>query len=135
MDYLTLINPLALLVAGVIYTLLGSLWYSPWLFGKDWLEYCGLKSEDCKCCSSSFLWAFLNSLVIALGLSVLVILTGAVTAGEGACLAFWAWLGFVATTLMSGVIWEKRSFHWWLINAGFSLVGLLIIGALLAVWR
>ena len=47
---------------------------------------------------------------------------------------FWLWLGFVATTQLSTVIFEERNFGLYLLNVGYQLVACLVCGAVLAVW-
>jgi hypothetical protein len=50
---------------------------------------------------------------------------------DGLVLAFVAWLGFVATATVNTVIFEGRSREYWLINAGYLLVSLLAMGAII----
>ena len=44
------------------------------------------------------------------------------------------WLGFVATAQIDSVVAEKGRFNWFLISTGYHLVGMLIMGAILALW-
>jgi hypothetical protein len=46
-----------------------------------------------------------------------------------------SWLGFIAAPSFAQGIYEGRPFKLFAINTGYWLVGLLITGALLAVWR
>jgi hypothetical protein len=43
-------------------------------------------------------------------------------------------LGFVAVATLGSVTFEKRPLNLYLINNGFLLLALLLMGALLAVW-
>ena len=56
------------------------------------------------------------------------------TAIDGAIVGIWLWLGFVATTMIGMVLWEGKPFRLYLINAGHVLAGLIVMGAILAVW-
>ncbi len=47
---------------------------------------------------------------------------------------FWNWIGFIAPVTMGSVLWEGKPWKLWMINAGYYLVGLLLIGVLLALW-
>jgi hypothetical protein len=49
--------------------------------------------------------------------------------------AFYAWGGFVATTFLTEYVFELRSVTIWLITAGYPLIGMLIMGAILGTWR
>lgn len=46
----------------------------------------------------------------------------------------WYWLGLVAPVLLGAVLWEGKSWKWWLITAGFYLVDLLIMAAIFVLW-
>jgi hypothetical protein len=61
--------------------------------------------------------------------------TGAETVKSGALTGFWLWLGFIATSNLETVLFESRPLGLYFINNGYHLVGLLGMGALLAVWR
>lgn len=50
-------------------------------------------------------------------------------------IGFMAWLGFVATTMLADVLYEKKNKQLAVINLLYNLVALLINGALLAVWK
>jgi hypothetical protein len=45
------------------------------------------------------------------------------------------WAGFIVAPLSAQHIYEGRPFNLFAINTGFWLVGLIISGGLLAVWR
>jgi hypothetical protein len=62
-------------------------------------------------------------------------LFGVVTAPAALELAFWAWLGFYATTLMGPVLWEKMAIELWYINAGRWFVSLLAMALVLSLWH
>ncbi len=42
---------------------------------------------------------------------------------------------FVATVTLGSVLYEKRSFSLYALNNGYQLVSLVVMGAVLAVWR
>jgi hypothetical protein len=54
---------------------------------------------------------------------------------KGALAGFWVWLGFMATLLVSLWGYENRSLKLIAINLGNNLIALVLMGALLAVWR
>lgn len=45
---------------------------------------------------------------------------------------FWFWLGFIAVTTLSQVIYENRPMQLFVINNGFRLLSLVIMGAIVA---
>lgn len=134
------INYMAVAAAAVVNMALGFLWYGP-LFGKQWMKMMGLSREDMEKAKKSgampklYVIAAVGVLVMAYVLSHFTQLGGNTTAGEGAMVGFWIWLGFIATTTLSSVLWESKSWSLYALNNGYYLVLLLINGTLLAVWR
>ena len=56
------------------------------------------------------------------------------TAGAGAVLGLWVWLGFLATSMLGSVLWDGKPFALYLINVAHYLVVLVVMGAILGVW-
>jgi len=139
------INYLAVVVAAVAYFILGWLWYSPLMFGKVWMELMGIKmpSEAERKKMMAKMWksmivAFVASLLTAMCMAHMVQSGSAfykVTGLEAGLRAgFWIWLGFIVTSQINSVLWERRPFKLYLINIGHYLVGYLILGSILALW-
>ena len=134
------INYPAVFASAAGYWVLGALWYSPLLFARPFVALKGYTPEQLAAAQAQghageIGLAFLSSLVLAYVLAHFVKFTGAETAGTGMQTGFWLWLGFVVTTNLETVIFEGRPLGLYLINNGYHLVGLLGMGALLAVWR
>ncbi len=79
--------------------------------------------------------AFVTSVVLVYILAHFVQYTGAKGVAGGMQTGFWLWLGFVATTQLATVLFEQRQLGLYLLNVSYQLVGCLICGAILAVWR
>ena len=130
---------LVILISAIISMVLGSLWYSPILFGKQWIKLMGISKKDMgknknKGMVKSYTVLFISSLVTIYVLSMFTSLLGASTFLQGMLIGFWIWLGFFATTMLGSVLWEKKPFSLYAINVSYHLVNLLIIGGILAVW-
>lgn len=130
------INPLALLLAVVINMVLGSLWYSPLLFAKQWLKLTGKSESELKKTSmvQAMGLAFLTSVVMAFIL-VQVILPAPVSFVSGMVIGFWMWLGFVATSTAAPYIFERRPWGLYFINNSYNLISMMLMGGVLALWR
>ncbi len=129
-------NIAAIIVMAVVYMAIGWLWYSPKLFGDMIVCPTTKNGEECKsCCWMSYAGEFILALIIGYALSEFVINTNSVTAGEGVKVGFLAWLGFIATSMFSKVLWSKRPMSNFFICSGFYLLMLVIMGAVFAVWR
>ncbi|MDP3734714.1 MAG: DUF1761 domain-containing protein, partial [Nanoarchaeota archaeon] len=134
------INYLAVLVAAIAQYALGALWYSV-LFGKQWMKLNGMEKMDPKKMEEmkkGVMWSYagglVSSLVMAYVLAHFVDYTEAATAAAGAVAGFWIWLGFIATVTLGMVLWENKPFKLYLLNNAYNLLGLVIMGAILAVW-
>lgn len=135
------INYLAVLVAAVIPMVIGSFWYSPVLFGNQWMKLAGFSKEQiekAKKDKAKMQKAYMGSAVAALLMSYVlanfVDYANAVTFVQGAMTGFWAWLGFAAASSLPSYLFEGRPVKLWKLNTGYNLVSLLLIGGLLAVW-
>ena len=133
-----IINYLAVLVAAIVSMVIGGFWYSPLLFGKQWTELMNLAPRDVldmkKRANASYAINFLALLLMAFVLAHFVDYAQATTFIEGVQVGFWVWLGFIATISLGSVLWESRPIILYLINAGYQLVNLVIMGVILALW-
>ena len=131
------LNHLAIISSAVILWVLGAIWYSPALFSKPWMALLGITPDPSKRKDliGGMIASFIGDLILALVLAHFVIWSGAATIGWGAFVGFLSWFGFIAAPNFAQGIYENRPFRLFLINAGYWFVGLLIVGALLAVWH
>ena len=131
------INYLAVLVAAVASMVLGSLWYSPLMFGKLWMQLSGINMKEAPPKSKMMkLYGalFVSTLVMVYVLAHMVDYAQATTAMEGAQAGFWIWLGFVATVSLGSVLWENKPVKLYLLNNAFQLVSMMLMGVILEVW-
>ncbi len=131
------VNLTAVVVAGVVNMIIGSVWYSKLLFAKQWMKGIGKTEAQIKQGSNPSMYAymFVGALVMAYVLAHFVGYAHATTTMDGAITGFWAWLGFVATTFLGLKVFEGRSWNLYWINVGYYLVALMSMGAILAVWH
>ena len=133
------INHLATIVAAIASIILGMIWYSPKVFGKAWMKAAGITgkaiaAQKKKGMAKSFIGMIICALVLAYVLSVFIDYAQAVTLGAGLLVGFLVWLGFIATVQIGVVLWENKPYKLFVINTGFNLVELLIMGAIIATW-
>ncbi|OGH17067.1 MAG: hypothetical protein A3C30_02345 [Candidatus Levybacteria bacterium RIFCSPHIGHO2_02_FULL_40_18] len=130
------INYIELIVAGVAALVLGFVWYSMTLFGKPWLKSVGfseseMKEDTKKNAPKMFGLMFVGAVVQAYVLSILLGVFGAGDYTSGATVAFWAWLGFIAPVVLGAVLFEKRPWNYWSITAGYQLVNMIVMSAVI----
>jgi hypothetical protein len=131
------VNYLAVLLAGVANMVVGYLWYSPSLFGNQWMKLMGQKMAGSKDdMGKMYGITFLGTLVMAYVLSHVMTLSqnffnyDATT--TGLTTAFWMWLGFVVPVQMTDVLFAGKPWTLFYLNAGYRLVSLLAMALVLA---
>lgn len=127
------INLLAVLVAGILSTILGGLWYSNFAFGKQWKKLTGVKQGKLPRKRSMAL-GFLATLFIAYVLALFIDYSEATTFLQGLSAGFQIWLGFIATATLMPIIYEGKSLKLYILNNGYNLLSLLVMGAIIAIW-
>jgi hypothetical protein len=137
MHHLHNFNHWAILVSAVILWLLGAIWYSPALFAKPWAAMVKLDpaQANSKSMITGMISSFVLDVVLAFVLDHVVQWSGADTFGLGALIGFIMWLGFIAAPALPQGIYEGRPFKLFAINTGYMLIGLMILGGVLAVWK
>jgi hypothetical protein len=128
------ISWLAVIVAAVVKFLIGWAWYSPMGFGKQWQAVAKLPPDAMSGMTNGLIAEAIGSLVMAYILARFVAFYG-YGFGGGLLIGFMAWLGFVAPLLSSQVFFEKKPQQLVVINGGYALVSLLIMGAILGIWH
>lgn len=124
------VDLLTVVIAAVLNMIIGFFWYSKWLFGPEWMkEHKG--HVEGKHMKSAMAYAFVASLVIAYFLALFEGYVGVTTVTDGMFVGFCAWLGFVATTQISSVIWCRHSFKGFLIDTSGKLVSFLVMSGVI----
>lgn len=132
-----MVNYLALLLAGVVSMVIGMLWYSPMLFGKQWMSLSGMTQKQIdvakkKGMTMMYVVNFISTLVMAFVLEYLLEALSANTVVAGAMVGFLMWLGFVGTVTLGSVLWEGKSNRLWFLNNGYQVINLIVMGIILA---
>jgi hypothetical protein len=136
------INFVSVLIAAVAGMVLGAAWYSKFLFGGIWMKLikftdADIKEAKKKGMGKTFAVAFVAQLLTAYVLAHFVQLTavinGSVNVAGSLKMAFWIWLGFVATVMLTSVLWENKPWKLYFINTSYQLSTLLVMAAILSV--
>lgn len=126
----------AMLVAAIIRMAVGAVWFSPIAFVEPWQKIIGLTPDQMKSGMPRAIAAdAVGSLLMAFVLAHSVVYAQATTLALGAAVGFANWLGYVAVVQFTGVLYEQRPIKLFFLQSGFNLVAMLLMGALLAVWR
>ena len=133
------VSAVGVLVAAVVGFVLGWVWYSPMLFGKQWMKAAGVSEKQHAASMKTGMargiaTGFITALVMSFVLAQMVVATSASSVVDGAVIGLLASVGFVLTTLAGGVTREGKPASLFYINAGHSLVTMAVMGAILALW-
>ena len=131
----SLINWLAVIVAGLSAFAVGGIWYSRPLFGNTWMADSGLTEEQIKQSNKGKIFGFtvIFSLVMAINLAMFLA-DAKTTASWGATAGFLAGIWtFCAIAIHS--LFELKSWRHIFINGGYSIVSLTLMGLIIGAWR
>ena len=133
---ISLINWLAVLVAAVSAFGLGGLWYGP-IFGKAWQTLSGLSDEDIQQGHPGKIYggAFALNLLIAATLALLLQLHPTPDLLTGLNIGALLGAALVATNLGINYLFSLRPLKLYLIDAGYMVCLMAIMGAILGAWR
>lgn len=138
MGYLN-INILAVIVAAVLAFGLGALWYSQFLFGKQWAAAHGHTPEKLeamrKGMGKAYTVTFASQLLMAAAMAVLIRMTHIQSLVGGPKLGLLLWAGFVANVGLSSHMFSDKHIKAYLLDAGYQLAYLVIMGLVLTAWR
>jgi len=123
------IDLLTVLIAALAYMVIGGFWYSDLLFGAIWRKL--VKTEKRKPKGVQFLGSFLVAFIIAFFLALIQAFLGVSTTVDGIYVGLVIWLGFVATTQFSAVIWAKKPVKLYLLDAGWTFLGFGVVGGII----
>jgi Protein of unknown function (DUF1761) len=133
------INFPAVIVSAIAYWILGAVWYGL-LFTNQFVSLMHLTPQQLedmqkRVPAKEYSLAFLSGLIMSAVLAWLFSLIKPKTALQAAGIAALLWCGFVLTTTLDTVLFESRPLGLYLINNGYHLVGLLLVGLILGSWR
>jgi len=127
------------LVSAIAVFVLGALWYSPFLFGRAWVKAHGFTEETITRMRASagraYAVSFVCYLIMALAMSILIgrmdvrMLVGGVKLG--AVLG----IGFAAPLALTASMFSEKRLSAWLIDAGYQITYLILMGVILVAWR
>ncbi len=138
------INIAAVLVAVAANFILGFIWYTP-LFGKTWgkeMGYDPTVKPDAKVMAKGMAFMvignFLLAWVLAWTLAGWQFIPGAEKISplmNAMNSSFFLWLGFYVPVHLGAIVWEKKSWKLFGINAGYHLISLFVVALILTHWK
>jgi len=131
------INHVAVWVAGIVQFLLGAAWFT--VFGSAWMTAIGKTEAQLVAEHGNsplpYIIALGAALIVAYAIAWLLPKLGSPSVGSGAKAGATLALALIASTLAMNYGFEARPMSLWLINAGYMVVGMTIMGAIIGHWR
>lgn len=129
------VNYVAVVVAAIASYVIATVWYAV-IFGKVWQKLTGM--TDMKPAPLNIVLSFVGSLVMSYVLYHSIVfgdyyvqMSGV---GGGLMGGFFSWIGFIAPVTLMTKLYEKKPWGLWLLDNGFWLISLLVMGAILSLW-
>ena len=134
LDQFSDLNWLAVLVATVAYFVIGAVWYSDALMGKQWRAATGQEMgasgrPEPKAMVVNFVGWFIAAMVLGL-ISTAI---GASTVLEGLVLGLVVSIGFIGTNRIVQGMYEGSNKALMRVNAPYTMIGYSVMGIILAV--
>lgn len=129
------INVWAILAAAVASFIIGGLWYSPALFQGVWMRANRFTAADVGTGNMGLIFGLAFAFAVVMSLNLAMFLdapdtTMAWGAAAGGLASIWVLLGIGTVALF-----ERRPAVYTLVNGGYWVVSLIVMGAILGAWR
>jgi hypothetical protein len=129
----------AIVVASIVAFIIGALWYSPLLFGKQWMSLIGMKERDIEIAKEKgmtklYIVQFIITLITFTVLGFAISSLSITSARDAGFIGLLAWVGFIVPGAMGSLIWERKPFKLIMINSIGTLVCWVIGAAIIGMW-
>lgn len=135
---MTSMNLWPILVSTIVAFGVSALWYSPILFGNEWMRLSGISEKDMP--GKEGVWKLyviqlIITLVMFTVMGFLISATGSRTVSDGVFLALLLWLGFSLVSAVGRTLWQRVPLKMLLIVELCTLITWLVGGAIIGAWR
>jgi hypothetical protein len=135
------VNWLAVVLAALSTMVVGSIWYTPKVFGDAWakLAKVDLKSKTGSDAAKPILITLVVSFISAYVLAHVTFLSHSFFGGSymqnAITTAFWVWLGFTAARVITHDAFEGRPTKLTVLNISHELVTFLVMGVVIGLFK
>ena len=130
------VSVMAVVAAALAGFVVGGLWYSPLLFGNPWMRAAGVTEEQVAAGNKARIFGL--SLIFLLIMSyclAMFIGTPDITWKTGAFYGFLTGFGWIFFACGVVALFELRTWTYVLVNGGYWVVTMTLMGAILGGWR
>ncbi len=133
---LSLVNELAIVVSALLALAVGSIWYSPLLFGKLWQQAANLSDAELEFSHSlltrSLIVGFLSNVVLMYVIASLLRVVEEARFSPVLLAVFL--IALFGASVASQVMWEKKSLMYFVIHVGYGILIVLVGTTVLTLW-
>lgn len=132
------INWLAVLVAGIVYFMIGGLWYSKFLFGNRWATLLNIdmsNPEKNKGVPAIMFYSFVFMLITVFGLALLVVRLDLTILSSAFKIGLITGFCFAVMSMSISFVYERKPLALYVISGGYQLVGNIVAAMILVMWR
>lgn len=128
-------NFLAIIVAAVVYFVIGAVWYSV-LFGKTWMENVGRTKEQLMSGSKIvYLYTVIAEFGICFVMAFVIWILGTPNFMSAIKVGAFFSVGLTATIIAINNWYGQRSVKLTLIDSGYHIVGIIFASIIMTVWN
>ncbi len=130
------VNELAVLVSAILAIAVGSIWYSPLLFGPLWMKSIGQSIDDGELSKEEMIRSSIKGVLAQIVL--FVIITQFIEIGLSASVPLLTMSGLlvalIAVQTLSLVVWERRPLAYVLVHTGYNAIVIFGGVGIIAYW-
>ena len=127
------VNFIVLAAVAVVAFFASSLWYSPLLFGRRFVEFSGVNA-NAQPNALRALCELLRTFVLALVIARIVLPLNIADWKTAMGLGLWLWVGFPVVLLTGSMLWQNVPWQLAAIHSGDWLIKLILIPVTVALW-
>jgi hypothetical protein len=134
------LNWLAVIVAAVVYFVIGAAWFAPAVFGRPWTAAIGFDESRPRpeMNPMSYAGPALFYLIASVATGLLAAATETDTLGEGAILGLVVGVGYALVVTATDAVFDPnkpKPWTWFAISGAYHVVSLVIVGMIIGAWQ
>ncbi|MDX1659359.1 MAG: DUF1761 domain-containing protein [Nitriliruptorales bacterium] len=139
LDLLGDLNWLAVIVATVVYFVLGAAWFSPVLFAEPWQRSIGWdpEAQPPQMSPVTYVIPLVGYLLAAVATAMIAVAAGSDGVGDGIVLGLVVGVGFGGALTVTEATFDPHKpqpWQWFAITWAYHLVGLVLVAVIVSVW-
>lgn len=127
------VNEISILVSALLAVAVGSIWYSPLLFGSAWMKSAHLSEDDLEMSRKKMIQTVVGAVILN---GVLLFVIAQFLSIFAESISVWKMgvglIVFLSASVVNVLLWEKRSYAYVLIHMGYA--SLVVFGGITIIY-